>query len=363
ITVKLPDGRVFSGKVVGADPASDVAVIKIGGKDLPVAQLGNSDDLQVGESVLAIGNPFGLEQTVTAGIVSAKGRNQVGIEDYENFIQTDAAINPGNSGGPLLNLAGQVVGVNTAIYGKSGGNVGIGFAIPINQARQIMTQLVQNGKVVRGYLGVVIQNVTPALASALNLEPNHGALVASVAPGSPASQAGLRQGDVITSFQGRPVSSVSALRYAVAAVKPGDTVKTEVLRDGKPALLDVKIKEQPKNMLAAASQGDQQQQGSAQGGSNDEVLGMTLQKLTPDLAASMGYSGRHGVVVTNVDDDSAAASAGLQQGMVILQVNQHAVESVAEVRRLVKEVPSKKYVLLLVSDQDGGDHFVAVQQP
>jgi serine protease Do len=201
ILVKLPDGRQFEAKLVGGDPASDIAVVKIEGSDLPLAKLGNSDDIDVGESVMAIGNPFGLEQTITAGIVSAKGRSQVGVTDYEDFIQTDASINPGNSGGPLINLKGEVVGVNTAIFSRSGGNMGIGFSIPINDAREIMTALIATGKVTRGFLGVVIQDITPEIAGALGVKAGEGVLVANVGPNTPALRSGIKQGDVIASFR------------------------------------------------------------------------------------------------------------------------------------------------------------------
>ena len=358
INVKLPDGREFTGKVVGADPATDVAVVKIDGKNLPVAKLGNSDDIQVGESVLAIGNPFGLDHTITAGIVSAKGRNEVGVADYENFIQTDASINPGNSGGPLLNLRGEVIGVNTAIYGSSGGNVGIGFAIPINQARTVMDSLIANGKVVRGFLGVMIQEVTPELASAMNLPPSHGVLVSDVTADSPAGRAGLKSGDVILAFNNKPMTSVNLLRNEVAGIKPGDTVPLQVLRDGKKLDLSAKIGEQPKDMVAAEQGGN----GGGESGqpSSDTVLGMTLQPLNADLAASMGTRARHGLVITDVDPDSPAGRAGLAQGMVLLEVNHTPVRTVHEVQEQVQRTPSKKYVLMLV-ESGKADRYVAVQ--
>ncbi len=360
ITVKLPDGREFPGKVLGTDPPTDVAVVQIEGKDLPVARLGNSDEIDVGESVLAIGNPFGLEQTTTAGIVSAKGRNQMGIADYENFIQTDASINPGNSGGPLLNLKGEVIGINTAIYGNTGGNLGIGFAIPINQAKGIMGELIADGKVVRGYLGVVIQDLTPDLAGAMNLKPHEGVLVSSVAEGTPAREAGLRQGDVIASFQGHPVNSVGALRNAVAAVRPGTAVPAEVLRDGKRVTLTVKIAPQPKNLLASA-QGEAGSLGGSPGDATPDVLGMTLQPLSPELASRMGVKDRDGVVITGVEDNSPAADAGLEQGMEIVEVNHHPVRTVNDVRAQVDPLPAKSHVLLLVRVNDA-NRFVAVQK-
>ncbi len=358
ITVKLPDGRTFDAKRVGTDPATDVAVLKIDGKDFPVAKLGNSDEIEVGESVLAIGNPFGLDQTITAGIISAKGRNQVGVAQYENFIQTDASINPGNSGGPLLNLKGEVVGVNTAIYGNSGGNMGIGFAIPINQARGIMKTLIADGKVVRGFLGVSIQAVGPEIAGAMNLTPDQRVLVSGVGPGTPAAQAGLKQGDVILTFRNQPMQSVNALRYAVASVKPGDSVPVEVLRDGKHVQLNVKITEQPKDMVAATS-GEGQGDSSAKDAAKS-VLGMTLQALNPELAARVGSKSDHGVVVTDLDPNGPAASAGLHEGEVVLEVNHHPVRNVREVREQLARARDKKYVLLLVQ-AGNADRYVAVR--
>jgi serine protease Do len=357
ITVRLPDGRVFPAKRVGTDPATDVAVLKIEGKDFPVAKLGDSDEIEVGESVLAIGNPFGLDQTITAGIISAKGRNQVGVAEYENFIQTDASINPGNSGGPLLNLKGEVVGVNTAIFGNSGGNMGIGFAIPINQARSVMKTLIADGKVVRGFLGVSIQEAGPELAAAMSLAPDQKVLVSGVGSETPAAKAGLKQGDVILSFRGKAMPSVNALRYAVANVKPGETVPVEVLRDGKQLSLSVKIAEQPKDMVAATSGAPG---GPADRGSADAVLGMKLRTLSPELAAQVGAKSDHGVVIADVDSNGPAAAAGLHEGDVLLEVNHHPVRTVREVREEVGRAPAKKYVLMLV--QSGhADRYVAGQ--
>jgi serine protease Do len=357
ITVKLSDGRVFPAKRVGTDPATDVAVLKIEGTRLPVAKLGNSDDIDVGESVLAIGNPFGLDRTITSGIISAKGRSQVGIADYENFIQTDASINPGNSGGPLLNLKGEVIGVNTAIIGKAGGNVGIGFAIPINQARTVMNSLVANGKVVRGFLGVEIQELTPELASAMNLTPGQGVLVAKVSGDSPASRADVKQGDVIVSFNNQPMKSVNTLRYAVAGVKPGDSVPTEVLRNGKQVALTVKIQEQPKQMVADNDQGTDN--GTDSKDPANHVLGMTLKTLDSDLAARLGDKDARGVLITSVDADGAAARAGLQEGVVVLDVDHHPVHTVQDMKDQVSQAKNKKFILLLVRSSNA-DRYVAV---
>ncbi len=364
IMVKLPDERQFEAKLVGRDPASDIAVIKIEGSDLPLAKLGNSDEIDVGESVMAIGNPFGLEQTITAGIVSAKGRSQVGVTDYEDFIQTDASINPGNSGGPLINLKGEVIGVNTAIFSRSGGNMGIGFSIPINEAREIMTALIATGKVTRGFLGVVIQDITPEIAGALGVKAGEGVLVANVGPNTPATRSGIKQGDVIVSFRGQPVKSVNGLRYAVARVKPGETVPAEVLTDGKRHTVNIKIEEQPSDMRTAMGEsGPESPEG--RGGPSaplDQVLGMTLQLLTAEIAERMGYQGMKGILVADVDPNGPASAAGIQQGALIMEVNRRPVRSIADLKEQVQKTPSKKYLLLLVR-LGQFDRYLAVQKP
>ncbi len=364
ISVKLPDGRQFEAKLVGRDPATDVAVVKIDGADLPTAKLGNSDELDVGESVMAVGNPFGLEQTITAGIVSAKGRSQVGVTDYEDFIQTDASINPGNSGGPLINLKGEVIGVNTAIFSRSGGNMGIGFSIPINEAREIMTSLIATGKVTRGFLGVVIQDITQEIAGALGVKAGEGVLVANVGPNSPAARSGIKQGDVIVTFRGQTVKSVNGLRYAVARVKPGETVPSEVLTEGKRRTVNIKIEEQPADMRTAMGEGGPDSSEN-QGGPNapvDQVLGMTLQPLTPEIAERMGYQGLKGILVSDVDPNGPAAAAGVQQGALILEANRRSVKTVAELKEQIKKTPSKQYLLLLVR-LGQFDRYVPVQKP
>lgn len=247
VIVTLYDGREFEAKVIGSDPKSDVAVIKINIKNLPTIPLGDSDTLEVGEWVLAVGNPFGLSHSLTSGIVSAKGRSNIGISDYEDFIQTDAAINPGNSGGPLINLDGKVVGINTAIFSQSGGYMGIGFAIPINMVKDIRDQLIENGSVVRGYLGIYIQNLTSELAKSFELEANQGVLVSQVTEDSPADMAGLRQGDIIIEFDGKPVEKVGSFRNSVALKVPGSNEKIMILRNGKPKTINIEIGKLPSN--------------------------------------------------------------------------------------------------------------------
>lgn len=364
IKVKLPDGREFDAKLVGADPATDLAVIQIKGKDLPVAELGNSDELGVGESVIAIGNPFGLEQTVTAGIVSAKGRSSVGLTDYEDFIQTDASINPGNSGGPLLSLRGKVVGVNTAIFSRSGGNQGIGFTIPVNMARTIMTALIESGKVTRGFLGVVIQDVTQELADAIGVKAKSGVLISNVGDNTPAGRAGIKQGDVITTFNNRRVTTSSALRNAVAAVKPGTSVPVKLVRSGKRMQLKVKIIVQPKDMRAAIS--GQAQPGGGDKGDSDEApeaaLGLVLRPLTRELAQQLGYEGLSGVLIASVKPGSVAEQANLRARALIREVDRKPVGDIEQFRKVYGALSSGKHVLFLLQ-MGQFTQYIAVQKP
>jgi serine protease Do len=339
VTVILEDGREFAAKTLGTDPHSDVAVIKIDAKNLPVLPLGDSDALEVGEWVLAVGNPFGLSHTLTAGIVSAKGRSSVGIADYENFIQTDAAINPGNSGGPLVDLNGRAVGMNTAIFSRSGGYMGIGFAIPINMAKSIKDQLVKGGSVTRGYLGIVIQDLTPDLAKTFGLQEAKGILVAEVATGSPAAAAKLERGDVIVEFDGNPVAGIGAFRNRVALMAPGTKVPITVLRDGKRKTVTIAIGTLPDDLLA--------HKGASQ--LLDE-LGMTVQDITPELAGRLGVEPGAGVVITQVAPGSVAASAGLQPGAVIREVNHALVHSSGDLHEALRKTPEHGTVLVLVRD-------------
>jgi serine protease Do/serine protease DegQ len=325
IKVKLSDQSVYDARVIGADPRTDVAVIKIEPKEkLPAVVLGDSDKLRVGEWALAIGNPFGLDRTLTVGVISAVGRADVGIEDYEDFIQTDASINPGNSGGPLLNIYGEVMGINTAIVAAG---QGIGFAIPVNLARQIADQLIETGKVSRGWLGVSIQPLTPELAESFGLERAAGALVNQVVPGSPADQAGLRRGDVLLTIDGRAIRGVRELQLQVASVPPGRSVSLGVLRDGKPLTLKVTITAQEAREVAAAPPASQ-----------GEGLGITVAPA----------EGSKGVLVAEVDPDSAAAEAGVQPGDVILAVNQVEVNDPAAFNRAAVKAKTKKNAVLLI---------------
>jgi serine protease Do len=338
ITVRLADEREFKGEVVGTDPQSDVALLKIDARNLPYLPLGDSDKLEVGEWVIAIGSPFELNQTVTVGVVSAKGRNRIGISDYENFIQTDAAINPGNSGGPLLNIHGEAVGMNTAIFSRSGGYMGIGFAIPINMAKAIEQQLRTHGKVVRGWLGVVIQDITEDLAKSFGLEHTRGALVSEIADKSPAAGAGMQQGDVIVAVNGVEVTNVGDLRNRIALIAPGTKIDIKVIRDGKEKKFTVTIAEQPSDLALPASVGEE----------SLNELGLTLQNLTEELAAQFGYSKDQGVLVADVAPGSPAEQAGLKAGQLIEEVNKLRVRNLEELRKALAQSRAGEKVLLRI---------------
>jgi serine protease Do len=339
VKVKLADGREFRAKVVGRDEQTDLALVKIEATGLPGIPLGDSDKLQVGDPVMAIGNPFGLQGTVTTGIVSAIGR-VIGEGPYDNFIQTDASINPGNSGGPLVNTAGEVVGINTAIFSQSGGSVGIGFAIPINEAKTILPQLQAKGQVTRGWLGVGIQAVTPELVKALHLPKDEGALVAQVQANSPAAAAGLKPGDVIVEYEGHPVSRMAELPRLVAATPIGQSASLKVLRDGQPLTLTATIAEHPGATEAAPAAPAR------------EELGITVQPLTPALAQQLGVPDRSGLVVTGVKDGGPAAEAGLQPGDVILQADRKPVSTGADLRKVLAEHKAGGPVLLWIRRKD-----------
>ncbi len=358
IKIALNDEREFTAKVVGRDDKSDVAVLKVDAKDLPYLHLANSDTLEVGDVVLAIGNPFGVGQTVTMGIVSATGRGNIGL-DYEDFIQTDAAINPGNSGGPLIDAEGRLVGINTAIISRSGGNQGIGFAIPVNLARSVMESLVRDGRVVRGFMGVNIQDVDPALAKEFNFKDNDGALVADVTAGSPAEKAGLKAGDIITKFNGKPVRDSRHLKLQVAQISPNTKVPVEVLRDGSTKTLTVQLKEFPRNELAAGSR-----RGSNDAGSEAEetLKGVTVGNVDTRAREQLNIpSDLKGAIVTGIDESSAAFEAGLRQGDVILEINRKPVASAGDAVELSAKNDKKGSVLLRVWSR-GGTRYVVVKE-
>jgi serine protease Do len=348
ITVTLNDGQELAATVMGRDPKTDLAVLKVQAKgDLPTAHLGDSDDLRVGDWVVAIGNPFGLSNTVTAGIVSAKGRT-IGAGPYDDFIQTDAPINPGNSGGPLLDERGRVVGINTMIFSQSGGNVGIGFAIPINLAKKLVPELEEHGHVTRAWLGVAIQKVTPELAESLGVEPSRGALVAEVTPGSPAAAAGLKPGDVITHYDGKVVDEHASLPMLVASTAVGSTVPVEVARDGAAKNFEVTVVRQPGE--ETASETDE----------HKGKWGLALRELRPEERQERGLEGEQGVLVTGVAPDSPAAEAGIEAGDLLLEVNRTPVTSVAQVKKAAAGTPAGKALLLLVRAADGNNRFATL---
>ncbi|SHO43033.1 DegQ family serine endoprotease [Desulfopila aestuarii] len=355
ITVILSDEQEFKAELIGRDPQSDVALIKIKDKaQLPVLALGDSDALEVGEWVIAIGNPFGLSQTVTAGVVSATGRSSVGINEYENFIQTDAAINPGNSGGPLLNINGEVVGINSALYSRTGGYMGIGFAIPINMVKNIEEQLKNAGKVTRGWLGVVIQNVDENLARSFGLDKAEGILVSEVQPGSPADKSGVKQGDVIVRLNGTTLKDVADLRNRVALMSPDSSAKLDVIRNGKDVSVQVNIGERP-NDISQSSTDTPEGSGSAL-----EQFGLTFQNLTPELAERLGYDDKQGVVISQVEPGSPASSAGLMPGQLIEEVNKKAVHNVKELKQAMEKSDDQKRLLLRVRSGNFSQYVVLI---
>ncbi len=330
IKVKLADGRIFGGELIGTDPDTDVAVLKIAAsEELPVAVLGDSDALQVGQWALAIGNPFGLDSTLTVGVISATGRTDVGIEAFEDFIQTDASINPGNSGGPLLNIYGEVIGINTAIVASG---QGIGFAIPINLARQVAGQLMENGEVVRGYLGVGIQPLSPALAETFGLDRATGALVNQVLADSPASAAGLRRGDLLLSYNGREITSVRSLQLLVANTPAGDTAQLEILRDGQRLDLTVTIASREQQVVASDATKSIEDHEARKTG-----LGLTV------IPAEGG-----GVQVQAINPESGSARGGVRPGDLILAVNQYKITDLSSFEEAVQDIQKSKYVRLLL---------------
>ncbi|MES9814299.1 MAG: DegQ family serine endoprotease [Candidatus Thiodiazotropha sp.] len=348
ITVKFKNGHEFSAEIKGSDPKSDIAVLEIVADDLPALPLGDSNKLDVGEWVLAFGNPFGLSHTMTAGIVSAKGRTSLGISDYEDFIQTDAAINPGNSGGPLVNLDGEVVGINTAIFSRSGGYMGVGFAIPINMAKGIANQLLDKGEVTRGFLGIMIQPLTPELAESFGSKYQKGILVAEVSENSPADRAGLKQGDLIFKLDGKNVGNVGDFRNRISLTSPGSKVGLEIIRNGKPKAIEVTVGELSEQSVAGSNT------------KTTEELGLTVQTLDKELAESFGTNTTQGVVVTNVSPGSISAMAGIDAGTVINQVNRNPVTSAGEFQKRINEGRSQRQVLLLVM-KGGMSRFVVLR--
>ena len=341
VTITLPDKREFQGKIVGTDPKTDLAVVKIDAADLPSIPWGDASKLQVGEYVLAVGNPFGLNSTVTLGIVSALGRGRMGITQYEDFIQTDAAINPGNSGGALVNTKGELVGINTAIFSQSGGYQGVGFAVPTSMGEPIYQSLVKHGKVVRGYLGIGIQDLNRDLAKSFGVTNGKGALVTDVKEDSPAEHAGLQQGDVITSYQASRVDDAVALQRLVTKTTVGSKVAMTVLREGHEKELTVTVGEQPGDPKIAKVEGDEKAYAFA---------GVAVHDLDRDTAKELGIKGKaQGVVVTSVEPESGADKAGLMPGDVIREINRQPVKSVKEFEQVSSLVKKGENVLILIN--------------
>jgi serine protease Do len=363
VVVELRDGRKFVSHDIKSDPKTDLAVIRIESKEpLPYLTFGDSSEMEIGDGVLAVGAPFGLTGTVTHGIISAKGRS-LHLNMYEDFLQTDAAINPGNSGGPLVNLRGEVIGVNSAIKSRSGGFQGIGLAIPSNMARDVTDQLLKNGVVHRGYLGVQIKDLDPEVAARLGVDKQKGVLVARVFDGSPAARAGLKDGDVITMLAGKPIENGRDLQSVVAGLTLNKPVTVTVLRDGERRELSVTVAEQPSEFGVA---GDFKQQGPEAEKQAEELdrLGVEVADLTPELAKQFGYKESvKGVVVTKVQPDSPAADAGLQRGMLLVKVDKKAVKDSATLREALVKAPLDKGVLLQVRNTEGATDFVLVKTP
>ena len=349
VRVTLADKRQLKATVVGSDPKTDIAVLKVEGSGFPTITVGDSSKLQVGDYALAIGDPFGVGQTVTMGIVSALNRGNLGIEDYEDFIQTDAPINPGNSGGALINDRGELVGINTAILsGGSGGNQGIGFAVPINLARSVMTQILDHGKVTRAYLGIMVQDITPGISKAMNLKDMKGVLVGDVSPEGPAKRSGVQRGDVILEVNGKPMEDSRQLRNTISMMNPDATVNLKLMRNGSASDVSVKLGELPT---------DKEQSKTEEGSSDQPLDGVTVENLDAQSARELGLSASTpGVVVTDINPSSSLASAGLRRGDVIQEVNHQPVKNVSQFQEAVRK--AGKNPLLLVN-RKGSTLFIA----
>jgi serine protease Do len=348
VKVTLADKREFDAKIIGTDPKTDVAVLKIDASNLHPITLGDSSKVQVGDTALAIGDPFGVGQTVTSGIISATGRGNLGIEDYEDFLQTDAPINPGNSGGALINDRGELVGINTAILTHSEGSEGIGFAVPVNLARQVMNEILQNGKVVRAYMGILPQDMTTDMAKAFGEKQARGVVVGDVTADSPAQHAGLRRGDILLEVNGKPVASANQLRMSISMMEPGTDVQLKVLRDGSERDVNVKLAEMPTETAMAGPNGDD---------STKALDGVQVRNLSPETADQLGLpSSTKGVVVTDVDPSSKVADSGLRKGDVIQEVNHQVVKNVSEFQSALKKGGSDT---LLLVNRAGRTFFIA----
>ncbi|MBI5408062.1 MAG: DegQ family serine endoprotease [Nitrospirae bacterium] len=357
IQVTLYDQQNFKGKIIGADPKTDIAVIKISVENLPSIKWGDSDKIQVGEFVLAFGNPYSLSNTVTMGIVSATGRANVGIADYEDFIQTDAAINPGNSGGPLVNIKGELIGVNTAIFSRTGGYQGIGFAVPCNMAKSVMTQLIKEGRVTRGWLGITIQNFTPELAKEFGLNKSAGALVTEILKGSPAEKAGLRRGDIIVEVDDKEIKNVESLRNIIAQSKVGSRIKLKVIRDGKTLSITAAITEFPQDLAQAEPQGHEEKYSMEE----NTLAGFSAMNLSQEIAKQLGLpKDEKGVVIVKVEPYSAAEDAGLKKGDVINEINKKSVKSIRDFNSIISSM-RKGDTLLLFINRSGNKFYITLK--
>jgi serine protease Do len=356
VTVTTLQEKKYQAKVIGADPETDLALLKVEAKSHPYAELGDSEALKVGEWVLAVGNPLGLSHTVTSGIVSAKGRFALTQElDYQDFIQTDAAINRGNSGGPLINMQGKVIGINSIIYSPSGGNIGIGFAISSKLAKSVVDQLKEKGRVVRGYLGVSVYEITEDHVKLLDLKNKEGAMIAEVTPGSPADEAGLKRYDVITAIGGNPVEDGRDLQYKIADIEPGTKTKMTIIRNGKEETIAVEIGEKPSSA---------QTQDTSESGKD---IGLRVREMSPSLASQMGYETEEGLLITEVKEFSVAESAGLQRGDVILEINRRKVDSLDDLDTLLKNSDPGDPLLMMIRreyrSRPSQDFFITVRIP
>jgi serine protease Do len=354
VDVLLADRRQFKGRVVGTDPKSDVAVVKIEAGGLPVAPWGNSSQLAVGDFVLAIGNPLGLNQTVTFGIVSAVGRADIGIADYEDFIQTDAPINPGSSGGALVNIKGELVGINTAIASPTGGSIGVGFAIPSNMARAAMQSLMKTGRVIRGYLGASTQDVSPPLSRLFKLPDVKGVIITDVLPNGPAESAGLERGDVVVRFDGKGVVDSGRLQNLIGSAPIGSRHRLDIIRDGRAEHVELLIQEAPRDLTR------RQPTGARAGPGRHPLGGLAVDELTPAAARQLGIPQARGIVVVEVEEGSLAEAAGLLPGDLILEVNRQRVPNLPAYQRLVEPIKPKQATLLLISRQ-GTMIFVPIE--